>query len=157
MKMNHVRFSASLKLFLGVLLAGCFLATAAHAQSPYPSFKGTFELTNKVNWGNAVLRPGAYSLAFDRLYSDPKVGNITICDAHTGKIVVQAFSRMDINTATGDSQLLITVSGNQRAVYSLQLAGLGEVFHQAHPFAASEREAEEARNTEVIPVAVAQK
>jgi hypothetical protein len=56
-----------------------------------------------------------------------------------------------------DSKLLISVRGNQYAVYSLRLAGLGEVFHQAHPFAASEREAEEARNLEAIPVEVAQK
>jgi len=62
MKTNHASYSASSKLFLGILVSVCFLATAAQAN---PLFTGTFKLTNEVHWGNAVLGPGAYSLALD--------------------------------------------------------------------------------------------
>jgi hypothetical protein len=150
MKTNHAGYSASLKLFLGVLLAACFLATAAHADS---LFEGKFTLTHEVHWGKAVLGPGAYSLALDQ-----STRTIIIRDASTGKIVARESARPGDNTDNDNSQVLITVRGNQRAVYSVRLEGLGEVFQKAHPFAESGRAAEEeARNAEAIPVEVAKK
>jgi hypothetical protein len=148
MKTNDMRYSASLKLFLGVLLAACFLATAAQAN---PLFTGTFKLTNEVHWGNAVLGPGAYSLAVDQ-----QTETIIIRDAHTGKIVARELARPDYRDSDA-SEMVVAIQGNQRAVYSVRLAGLGEVFQQAHPFAESGRATEEARNTEAIPVEVAEK
>ena len=147
MKVNQ-RYSARWKPFLGILLAACFLATAAHADS---LFRGTFKLTNEVHWGKAVLGPGSYSLAVDQT-----TPTIVIRDAHTGKVVAHQFGWPDY-TNTDSSELLIAVHGNQRAVYSVRLAGLGEVFLQARPFAATRRAAEEARNAEAIPVEVAKK
>jgi hypothetical protein len=148
MKLNHVRCSSGLKLFLGILLAACFLATSAHADS---LFKGTFKLTNEVHWGKAVLGPGAYSLALDH-----PTRTIIIRDA-SGNIVAREIVRPAANTDNDDSQLLISVRGNQRVVSSVRLAGLGEVFQKAHPFAAGGRAAEEARNAEAIAVEVAKK
>ena len=46
MNINRVRTSASLKLFLGVLMAICFVVTPPHAQARPSHFKGTFVLTN---------------------------------------------------------------------------------------------------------------
>jgi hypothetical protein len=148
MKTNHAGYSASLKLFLGILLATCFLATAAHAQS---LFEGKFTLTNEVHWGKAVLAPGAYTLTLEQ---SPRT--IIIRDA-SGKNVAQEVSQPGYNTDNDDSQLLVSVRGNQRAVYSVRLAGRGEVFHKVHPFAASGRAAEEARNAETIRVEFAKK
>jgi len=150
MKLNHMQYSANLKVFLGILLAACFFATAA-AQAD-PLFSGTFKLTSEVHWGEAVLGPGAYSLAVDQTSQ-----TIIIRDAHTGKIVARQFGWPDYNADSHNSELRIAVNGNQRAVYSVQLAGLGEVFLQARPLAAAGRAAEEARNTEAIPVEVAKK
>jgi len=149
MKLNHVRYSASLRFFLGILLAACFLATAAHADS---LFEGKFTLTNEVHWGKAMLGPGSYTLALDQ-----PTRTIIIRDASTGKIVDREFARPDYNTDNDNSQLLVAIQGNQRTVYSVRLAGLGEVFQKAHPFAESGRAAEEARNAEAIPVEVAKK
>lgn len=148
MKVNRVRYSASLGPFLVVLLAACFLATAIHADS---LFTGTFKLANEVRWGKAVLAPGSYSLALDQ-----PTHTIIVRDASTGKIVAREYARPDY-TDSDNSQLVVTVRGDQRAVCSLQLAGFGKVFQTAHPFAESGRAAEEARNTEAIPVQVAKK
>ncbi|MGD0955933.1 MAG: hypothetical protein ABR953_03790 [Candidatus Acidiferrales bacterium] len=148
MKTNHAGYSAKLRVFLGILLAACFLATAAHADS---LFEGKFTLTNEVHWGKAVLGPGAYTLVLNQ---SPRT--IIVRDA-SGKAVAQEPVQPGYNTDNDDSQLLITVRGNQRAVYSVRLAGLGEVFQEAHPFAESGRAAEEARNAEAIPVEVAKK
>jgi hypothetical protein len=152
MRLNHVGYPVTLKLFLGVLLAVCFLATAAHADS---LFTGTFKLTNDVHWGKAVLRPGSYSLAVDQPAKSIPI--IIIRDAHTGKVVARLVSRPGDKTDNGDSKLLITARGDQRAVYSVRLAGFGEVFQLAHPFAASGKTTEEAHNSEAVPVDVAKK
>jgi hypothetical protein len=156
MNVNRVRTSASLKLLLGVLMTVCFLVTPAHAQSRNTRFKGTFELTHQVQWGKATLRPGSYSLAVVPMGITSET--ITVRDTSTGKIVVAELGVDDFySAANDDSQLIIAVRGNQRAVASLQLAGMGQVYHPAHPFGTSESEAEEARNTEAISVETAQK
>jgi hypothetical protein len=149
MKVNHMGYSVSWKAFLGILLAACFLATAAHAAS---LFTGKFTLTNNVHWGQAVLPPGEYSFALDLM-----TYTITIRDAHSGKAVARVLARTDYKKGGGDSKLLISVRGRQRAVCSVQVAGLGEVYNQANPFGAHGPAAEEARNTEAIPIELAQK
>jgi hypothetical protein len=148
MNANHKGYSAGWRPFLGVLLAVCFLATAANADS---LFKGTFTLTHPVRWDSAVLAPGQYSLTLDQ-----STQTIIICDAATGKAVARTFAQPDYRSGD-DSQLVVTVRGEQRAVSAVQLAGLGKVYQKAHPFAASERTVEEARNAEAIPVEMAQK
>jgi hypothetical protein len=153
MRLNHVGYSAKLKLFLGVLLAACFLATAAHADS---LFTGTFELKNEVHWGNAVLGPGTYSLTLDQPARSVPI--VIIRDISTGKIVARAIaSGPDYTLDRGDSKVLVAVHGNRRAVYSVRLAGIGEVFQLAHPFGTGEGAAQEARNAEAISVQIAKK
>jgi hypothetical protein len=150
MKANHKGNSVVWKPFLGVFLAVCILATAAHAE---PLFKGTFTLTHPVRWDNATLAPGHYSLTLDQ-----STQTIIICDAATGKAVVRPFAKPDYRQGNRyDSELLITIRGEQRVVSSVRLASLGEVYQKAHPFAANERTVEEARNAEAIPVEMAQK
>jgi hypothetical protein len=150
MNANHKGYSAGWKPFLGVLLAVCFLATAAHADS---LFTGTFTLTHPVRWDKAVLAPGNYSLVLDRSNH-----TFIIRDAETGKGVARILAQADNSLDSRDgSELLITVRGEQRAVYAVRLAGLGKVYQKAHPFAGSERAVEEARNTEAIPVEMARK
>ena len=154
MKLRYVASATKFKLalFAVVLLAGCFVATAAHADS---LFTGTFELKNQVHWGKAVLAPGMYSLTLDQFPRATPV--IIVRDAHTGKTVAHLLSRLGDKTDDGHSKLLVTIRGKQRAVSSVRLAGFGEVFQMEHPFGASGGAAEEARNAEVISVEVAKK
>jgi hypothetical protein len=151
MKANPVQHSVNLKVFLGILLMTCFFATAAHADS---RFTGTFTLTHTVQWGSATLSPGTYSLALDEA---SRTGTIIIRNAQTGKIVAREGAQGDYGTAGNTSEIVVTVQGTQRAVSSVQLAGVGQVFQRAYPFAASRRAAEEARNTEAVPVQLAKK
>jgi hypothetical protein len=155
MNINRVQTSASLKLFLGILMTACFLVTPAHAQERPSHFKGTFVLTNDVQWGKTLLRPGTYSLSVDKV--DAIVESIDVYNASTGKMLVGEMNAISFTTTADNSEIIIATRGNQRAVYSLQLAGMGEVLHQSHPFATSESDAEEARNTEAITVETARK
>ena len=145
MKLNHFQHAASLRLFLGVVLAGCLFATTAHAQSR-PLYTGTFKLTQEVHWRTIVMGPGTYLLAIDQL--DTNARAITISDAGTGRIVVHEVARTDDNAQNGDSVLLIAGPPTRRAVYSARLAGLGEVFRSAPAYEmarkAAKRSVEEA-------------
>ena len=148
MKANHRRYPANWAVFLGILLAACFLATAAHARA---LLTGTFTLTNNVHWGEAVLPPGEYSLALER-----ETQTIIVRDVATDKVVAREFARSDYQKVS-DSQLLIRVQGKHRAVYSVQVAGWGEIYNRANPFGTRGGGVEEARNTETVRVEVAQK
>jgi hypothetical protein len=153
MKANYPRDSANWTAFLGVLLGVCLLATAVHADS---LFIGTFKLTNEVHWGDALLGPGTYSLTLDQPARAMPI--ITVRDARSGRIVARTIaSGLNHARDRGDSKLLIAVRGNVRAVSAVRLAGIGEVFQKARPFAAGGGNVEEARNSEEIPVAAAKK
>jgi len=149
MKENHTLYSASWKLFLGIMLAACLLATAAHANK---LVEGKFTLTNHVHWGQAVLPPGDYSFTLDQT-----THTIIVRDAATDKVVAREFAQIDSSNVSDDSKLLIRVQGRQRAVYSVQVVGWGEIYNRANPFGTRGREVEEARNTEAVPIEVAQK
>jgi hypothetical protein len=136
-------------------MAICFVVTPPHAQARPSHFKGTFVLTNDVQWGKTLLRPGTYSLAVDQV--DATVESIAVYDASTGKMLVGEMNAISFTTTTDNSVIIIATRGNERAVYSLQLAGMGEVLHQSHPFAISESDAEEARNVEAISIETAKK
>lgn len=148
MKTNGKRYSANWMAFLGVLAAGCFPATAAQAA---PRFTGTFEIHRQIHWGSAVLQPGAYSLALDQ-----PTQTIVVRDEQSGKTVAREPIQGQYNSDRGDSKLLIAVQGNERAVYELRIAGLGEVYEKAHPFVGNAG-TEEARRAESVRVEVAQK
>jgi hypothetical protein len=149
MKLNHVRNSGGAKLFLAMLLAACFVATSAQADS---FINGKFTLTNKVYWGKALLAPGPYTLSVER-----NTQTIVIRDASTGKVVAREMAQPNYSIDARSSELIVAVEGHQRAVSSLQLANVGELFNSAHPFAHIGRAAEEARKAEVVPVELAKK
>jgi hypothetical protein len=149
MKLNHVRNSGGVKLVLGILLAACFVATSAQADS---LVKGRFKLTKQVYWGKAVLGPGAYTLAVDR-----ETHTIVICTAGDGKVIARENARFDNRPDGVQSQLLIDVQGHQRAVHALRMESIGEVFNSAHPFGQIGRAAQEALKAELVPVEVAKK
>lgn len=149
MKVNHMRYSGRVSLFVGILLATCLFASAAHADS---LFKGKFKLTNEVHWGQAVLPPGEYALTLDSWTQ-----TIVINDAKSGATVARLQARLGYSIPDNPSEISIAVLGHQREVYALSLAGFGKVFEQSRIGPRERRAAEEARNNQTIPVQVAQK
>jgi len=147
MKTLHTGYSTRVSLLVGFVLATCLFAAAAHADS---LFKGKFTLTNEVRWGEAVLPPGEYVVTLDQ-----GTDTIIVSDANDGKYVARVAARIESERDSGASELLIAVRRNQRAVSALRIAGLGELYQTAHPFPAHGRFAEEARQTEAVPVLVA--
>jgi hypothetical protein len=154
MNVNHMRISTSSKLILGVVMAICFVVPT-HAQSRVSNFKGTFVLTSDVRWGKALLRPGTYSLIVDP--DGAMVESICVYDVSTGKMVVGENAAINPNSNAASSEIIIATRGDQHAVESLRLAGMGEVLRETHPFATSGSRSEEAHNTEAISIETARK
>ncbi|HEY6903835.1 MAG TPA: hypothetical protein VI216_05975 [Candidatus Acidoferrales bacterium] len=145
MKVNITRNATRLTLFAAALLATTLFAGTANAQS---QFKGKFTLQHETRWCQAVLPAGHYTLTFD-----DKISNmLVIRDAKSLHRVAYVPANIKQDSASGQSALLIAVRGSQQTVHSLRIAELGQVFVYDRTLA---RAAEEARQTQDIPVIVA--
>jgi hypothetical protein len=142
-----------------VLLAAALLAVGsvggtAKAQSnvPQSDYRGKFTLPFEAHWGQAVLQPGDYQLAFVQGAESVLV----IRDAKTLRAIALEPATIREGGHGEASALLIAVRGNQRTIHSLRIAELGETYvfdpDLAHP-----RRVQEARRIPVVPVLAAQK
>jgi hypothetical protein len=132
-------YRGCLGLLLGVF-AICLAVTPASAD---PLFRGTFTVPSEVHWGNVVLPPGEYSIALLDSVS-AIVPTIVIRNARTNKPVTVLYARIGSGPRNGGSSLLIGGEQGRRVVYSVQLAGFGEVFHEVAWKAPKEAKVEEA-------------
>ena len=132
-----------------VLMAACLFGSPAKAQA---GFQGKFTIPYEVHWGRATLPAGDYLINYD----GPEMPGFVIRDAHTLRVV--ALERVEIreNCTGGNSALLISRRGTQRAVYSLRIAELGKAFVY-EPALAHQRAVEDAHQTGAVPVIVAKR
>jgi hypothetical protein len=137
-----------LAVLLGVLLAACFLTTTAQADTLY---KGKFTLSNEVHWGKATLPAGNYILKLDGSNQ-----TLTVEDADKGVTLVREFARIGGADPQGDGELRIAVRGRQRTIYSIRLAGMGEVFHTKGGLTRAEQEAAGSESLKSVPITVAE-
>jgi hypothetical protein len=132
-------YRGCLSLLLGIFLI-CLAVTPASADT---LFKGAFTVTTEVHWGNAVLPPGEYSMSLEDSMS--AIGcTIVIRNARTNKPVTIVYARTESGAHNSDSSLLIAGPRDQRVVYSVRLAGFGEVFHELARKTPKEARVEEA-------------
>jgi hypothetical protein len=139
-------------LFATVLLATCFSASPANAQS---LFRGNFTLSNETNWSGVVLPAGEYVITLDR---GTGFGPATalIRNAVTGKVVGMVLSPVADSSADGTDSLLTASRGNRWVVQSFRVTELGKVFIYDRARAKGRR-TEEASKTEMVPVLQAKK
>ena len=165
MKMNSKQNTIRVTLFAAALLATCLFGSPANAQQnvrdervdqvgDQPIYQGGFTLKHETRWGKAVLPAGDYRLTI-RTAENPTT--FFIEDAKSGKTVAMVAPNVTERSNKGDSALLIGTRGNQRVVYSLRIAELGEVLISDPALAHGRESREEARQTEAVPVVVAKK
>jgi hypothetical protein len=141
-------------MFAAILLVIASFTAPANAQSELPqeAFQGKFTLPYEVHWGNALLPAGDYVFGFTQSQTP---ANIWIRDAKTLRSV--AFEPTGIRQdGKGDSALLVSVRGRQHVVCSLTIAEIGETFVYQCPSARG-HETEEVRQTQTVPILLAQK
>lgn len=148
MKSTIIRHITRATLLAAAMLAVCFSAVTANAQS---TVRGKFTLPYGVCWGRAVLPAGDYLFTFTDDSTHPIV---VIRNANTFRTV--AFERVDVQEsgANGESALLIGTRGGQRVVHSLRMAELGQILVY-DPALAHARVVEEVRQARSVPIVVA--
>jgi hypothetical protein len=150
MKLKTGVTTRKVALFVGVLLAACFSARSAMAQS---AFEGTFTLQHDTRWDRVVLPAGDYVIAVDR--GDAAWPAIAVIrNAASGKPVALVASAIVDTGDAGPSALLTAVRGRQWVVYSLQVGELKKIF--VYDRALARGQATEAR-TQAVPVTLARK
>lgn len=120
---------------------------AANAQT---AFQAKFQLTSETRWGRAVLPAGEYILTVNSVQSP------IILQSVDGKGAGLVMAQSSVDPAPGDSYILITGSGSDRMVRSVNLPP----WHRAFLFKpVSEREQETlyAHASEMVPVQIAKK
>ena len=139
-------------LFATVLLATCFSASPANAQT---SFRGKFTLQHETTWAGVVLPAGDYVITLDHGIG---VGPATVLirNAASGKSVGIVPSPVADGSADGGDALLTASRGSHWVVESFRVAELGKVFIYGRA-RARERGSEEASKTETVPVLQAKK
>ena len=149
MRGKITRYATRGTLFAAVLLATCLLARPANAQA---GIQGKFTLPYETHWGQAVLPAGDYLLTF----TNNSMGNTMLVIRNARSRQFAAFESVNIrqDSGKGESALLIGSRGEQRIVYSLRIAELGQAFVYDRALA---RAVEEAQQTQSVPVVVAKR
>jgi hypothetical protein len=108
-------------LVSAAVLAFCVFPGVAHAR-PQSYFQGSVTLPYQVNWGLAVLEPGEYSIFTTSVAGPTRI----VSKAGTQSVLIEA--RFTNQSKNGPTCLIITVSGKEHAVRSMNLPELGVSF-----------------------------
>jgi hypothetical protein len=149
MKTKITRTTIRVTLLAAALLATGFFGSVAKAQA---GIQGKFTLTQETRWGQAVLRPGDYIIAFDHHMP----GLLVVRDAKSRRTVAFECPEIRETGNAGKSELLMSARGRQPVVHTLRLVEIGEVY-VFDPALAHGRVTEEARQADRVPVLVAKK
>lgn len=144
--MKRSQILSATKMLLAVLVSAFLTSGMAVAQN---ALKGTFELKEQARWDKTVLPAGSYTLAFENS-SMPMRAVVRSAD---GKTVAIFSSSVSNDAASQQSFMLITGSGAERRVRSLNLPQLG-VSLDYEPLTAAERE-ELSKKSVTVPVTIA--
>ena len=134
-------------LFAAVVLAAGVFTVSAYART---SFVGKFTLPYEVHWNHAVLPPGEYSIRMN------STGPVMVTTASGNRTVYTSVPIIS-DGEKGATGLMITASGNERRVRSLNLPELGQSL-TFEPITRTEREMfAKAGQIDTVPVFAAKK
>ena len=147
MTVKTMRHPVKARLFAAVVLAAGVFTISAYAKT---SFVGKFTLPYEVHWNHAVLPPGEYSIRMDA------TGPVIVTSASGNRSFYTAVPIIS-DGQKGAAGLLVTASGNERRVRSLNLPELGQSL-TFEPITRTEREMfAKAGQLDTVPVFAAQK
>lgn len=124
-------------------------ALAANAQA---TLHGKIQLTSETRWGRAVLPAGEYSLTIESVEQPVRI----VIQSADWKTSAMAAAVSSVDATPGGSCVLITGSGRERTVRSMNLPQLRRslVFK---PLTEGERETLYAHASQTVPVQMAKK
>jgi hypothetical protein len=135
------------KLFAAVVLATGLFTVSAYAQ---PNFVGKFTLPYEVHWNHAALPAGEYSIRMG------STGPAIVSSASGNRSVYTAVPTIS-DGEKGSACLIVTVSGTERRVRSLNLPEFGQSL-TFEPLTKTEREMlAKAGKIDTVPLITARK
>ena len=147
MTVKTMRQSVKAKLFAALVLATGLFTVSAYAKT---SFVAKFTLPYEVHWNHAVLPPGEYSIRMG------STGPAIVTSASGNRSVYTAIPIIS-DGEKGAACLIVTASGKERRVRSLNLPELGQ-YLTFEPLTSTEREMlAKASQIDTVPVITARK
>lgn len=149
--MRTHRVLAVTKLFMVALVMTPLFVSSARAQGADTVYRGTFTLTQQINWGKSVLRPGHYTMTIASI-GNPAVVKVENEDTGEGFRVVTGVRE---GTTASTSALFLQVKNGRATVHSLSLPRFGIVLvYEPGP---AREPVLEAYADQVVPVLLAKK
>ena len=121
--MRTHRVLAVTKMFLVALVMTPLFVSTARAQGSDTVYRGTFTLTQQINWGKSVLHPGHYTMTIASI-GNPAIVKVQNEDTGEGFRVVTGVRE---ETTAGTSALFLQAKNGRATVHSLSLPQLGIV------------------------------
>ena len=149
--MQSNRVLAVAKMFLAALVMTPLFVGSARAQGADSVYRGTFTLTEQINWGKSVLLPGRYTMTIASI-GNPAVVKVHNEDTGEGFRVVTGVRE---ETTAGRSALFLQAKNGRAAVQSLSLPQLGIVLIYEPGFV--REPVLEAHSGQAVPVLLAKK
>jgi len=148
--MKKVQGLAVSKVLFATLSISLIVVGIAQAQMDLPVFTGKFTLTSQVEWGDAVLQPGDYTIIIE------SSSTLTVAQIRDGKGRAAGFVLgIDAGKTSARNALQVKQKGGRLRVYALELASLGRTLVYDRALA---REAVlESRAPQTVPVIVAKR
>jgi hypothetical protein len=147
MTVKTMRHPLKARLFAAVVLATGLFAVSAYAKT---SFVAKFTLPYEVHWNHAVLPPGEYSIRMG------STGPVIVTSASGNRSFYTAVPIISYGQK-GAACLIVTASGYERRVRSLNLPELGQSL-TFEPLTRTEREMlAKAGQIDTVPVVTARK
>jgi len=148
--MNMNRSLRLVKFAVLALVTACFGASLANAQE----VQGTFNLPFEVNWGQAVLPPGNYSITPD---SAPGFPAHTVSIRGENNMACIIMPLVLDHSVSGKSALIVERHGDSGTVRALRLPDAGLVIY--YPAAKAKRQilAQAPALIQRLPILMAQK
>jgi hypothetical protein len=141
-----------IQALLAVALLSSFLVATSGAQTNLSVFKGTFTLTDQVEWGKTILSPGSYTVTI-RDSGAPTVALVKDSKGRSLGLFVSSIAEARM-TGAGNA-LLLHQKGGHLCVYSLTLGSLGNAL--VYDPSLARGSAMEARAIQTVPVMVARR
>lgn len=149
--MRTNRVLAIARMFLVALVVAPLFVSSARAQGVDTVYRGAFTLTQQINWGKSVLRPGHYTMTIASI-GNPVVVKVENEDTGESFRVVTGVRE---ETTAGASALFLQAKNGGAAVQSLSLPQVGIVLiYESGP---AREQVLEAHAGQVVPVLLAKK
>ena len=141
----------AVKMAFATLCVSLVLLGVSHAHAGTSAFVGSFTLTQPTQWGDALLKPGSYTISI----ASNTTPTIVVIRDSKDRNVAEFVSGIDNGNTSTRNALFVKEKAGHLQVYSLALASLKRVL--IYDTALAREATLEARAPQTLPVILAKR